>query len=479
MPRYRPRSRRNPEFDADARVRINRFVAWFERIHTILLDTIHKPGSPWREKQFDGFLSYLQMVQSKPGKTLGDRARTILANRYPDVAASVSDEALADVLRDPLTYEERINPHARTEDGDYIRPSDPSVVYSEPAEGLMWPDFYDNAGEERGRLIRVLLRLDQDGFTLEEARAALTILQEQGISVEFSYDGRWFLVLDTLDSLAERYPNQGIAISLANNVKLVVSSKKVDDSAYEVILRDDKLVDLLREQKAIATLPDNVVYRYEGTNDTVAGASGRGFYVASLRPDQLAAESAALGLCVGDPKKRYKRDLIAGRIEIFSIRTEAGESKFCIERLVPGEAWLDEENDKWIRKFVSSDIPQVKGVANRLPGFEPGAWVLTKPDEVRLVVEFLQALGYKDETIKEMVDIGPGTLAMLENGINPFIPPPKRQRAMLSPEEREERRLAAMRRRGAAENPGLVPSPQTAAMIREDYAHPWGGRWGT
>ena len=202
--------------------------------------------------------------------------------------------------------------------------------------------------------------------------------------------------------------------------------------------------------------PYDVVYRYSGSNSTVAGASAKGMYVAKLLPSQLKRIGAALGICVGREDMGYRRRLVDGKIELYAILTEADKPKFCIERLV-STAPLGSAN-------AIGDIYQVKGKANRLPGFEPNKSDLTKPDEVRLVVEFLMTMEFSVRQIAQMRDIGPGVRTMLENGIDPSLPPPVGRRRQAPP---------------AAENPALMPSAATAAMIREDYAQPWGGRWGT
>jgi len=191
------------------------------------------------------------------------------------------------------------------------------------------------------------------------------------------------------------------------------------------------------------TEPYEVAYRYAGSNSTVAGASAKGMYVAKLLPSQLKRIGAALGICVGREDMGYRRRLSEGAIELYAILTEADKPKFCIERNVR-----------------DNRIVQVKGKANRLPGFAADDLAMTKPDEVRLVVEFLQSLGYSDADIAAAQDIGPGVFAMIENGVIPFVPPPVKQRRL-------------------KENPALIPSAATAAMVREDYARPWGGRWGT
>lgn len=185
---------------------------------------------------------------------------------------------------------------------------------------------------------------------------------------------------------------------------------------------------------------DNVVYRFCGTNDCIGGASARNMYVVSLQPKQLRAEGSALILCVGNPAMPYGRDLRAGRIEIFSIRTESGRPKFTIDRDV-----------------ASGEIGQIKGKLNRLPGYEPHKYNLSKPDEVRLVVEFLVSLGLSADDIRGIPDIAPGVQAMIDAGNDPFSPPPTRRRQI------EEVR---------------ANSERAQRMAMAAYNRPWGGVWG-
>lgn len=464
--RHRPRC--NPKFDAAAEDRIERAVAYFEERARDALPELEDPESRRYEKYFDWFLEYLADNDTE----IANEARGFL-RRSASQLSNVDEASLLEAVQDPSVYWFGLS------DRDGGRDS------------LVWRSGVN--AQEIDANTRILEEMTDAGFSLSELAETARRLWKKNIKFWFSdskeissaflinaYSAPQSLPPDALELLRrcqESWPQlllDGVTIQTKLGVGLDMQAR-FDKTALESKLRE--LIDERERERGSA--PDEVVYRYAGTNDTVAGASARGFYVASLRPEQLKAEGAALGICVG--RGGYARRLRDGDIQIFSIRTESGESKFCIER--------DVETGR---------IVQIKGTANRLPGFEPyearraldaalfeagihgtdAAPVLTKPDDVRLVVEFLQAWGYSDEAIATMNDIGPGVRTMLENGINPFIPPPKRQRPVLSPEEREARRLAAMRRR-AAENPGLRPSPATAAMIREDYAHPWGGRWGT
>lgn len=138
-----------------------------------------------------------------------------------------------------------------------------------------------------------------------------------------------------------------------------------------------------------------VVYRYAGTHDSIAGVSARGMYVVELAPGQLRHESRELGHCVGRSDMPYTEWVKQGKNRIFSIRTETGRSKFTIQFDVPTDRVL-----------------QVKGKANRLPEGE---------DELRLVVEFLtHALQLTPEEVLQTPDIGyalkrtPGHMAFFE-----------------------------------------------------------------
>lgn len=199
----------------------------------------------------------------------------------------------------------------------------------------------------------------------------------------------------------------------------------------------EKLDSLLDEKGPVAQTPDNVVYRFSGTNDTVAGADAKGMYVVSLRPDQLGKEGASLGICVGRKDMPYCRNLKAGTINLYSIRTESGKPKFTVEENV---------NPK--------KINQVKGQSNRVPGFASGSSGSLKPNEVRLVAEFLMSLGYTSEEISRFRDTAPGVEAMLDAGQDPFTPPKVRGREKQQPQ--------------------ITASFAAQQLAAEAMAHPWG-----
>jgi hypothetical protein len=166
---------------------------------------------------------------------------------------------------------------------------------------------------------------------------------------------------------------------------------------------------------------DTIVYRYAGNNSTIAGASAKDMYVAELAVKHLKDESRELGHCIGNPWHGHPQLLSSGTARVFSIRTEAGKTKFTIEQFVK-----DGEHPQQ-GAVKAGTVTEVKGKANRLPGFEPEKTEMTKPDEVRLVVEFLMKyLGLSPSEIEATHDIRGGVMAMKAMGQDPFSPPPKK-----------------------------------------------------
>ena len=184
----------------------------------------------------------------------------------------------------------------------------------------------------------------------------------------------------------------------------------------------------------------DIVYRFCGTNECIGGASARNMYVASLTSYELEKEGDDLGICVGD--SHYVDKVSDGIINIYSIRTETGRPKFAIEHRSDGA------------------IGQIKGKANRLPGYLPREYDLKKPDEVRLVVEFLTFLGMTPSEIRDTPDIAPGVRAMIDAGQDPFSPPTTRRQ--LQQEVRANR----------------ANSERARLMAMIAYNQPWGGVWG-
>jgi hypothetical protein len=113
-----------------------------------------------------------------------------------------------------------------------------------------------------------------------------------------------------------------------------------------------------------------------------------GFYVQDLLPSELVAEGKAMGMCVGRPDMGYGKAVRKGEIKILSMRRPSGKPLFTIE------AELANDDKKIYR------IDQIKGKANRLPGFDLGADTHTpiKRDEVQRVYEFIEGSEFQKMT---------------------------------------------------------------------------------
>lgn len=205
-----------------------------------------------------------------------------------------------------------------------------------------------------------------------------------------------------------------------------------------------------------------VVYRFAGTNQTPAGASGRGLYVVQLtETGHLREESKALGHCIGNEQHGHPQKLRSGEVRVYSLRTEAGKPKFTIE--VSNRGAPPDQGEEGFRHYEAKDIRQIKGKANRLPGFERGKEAMTKGDEVRAVVEFLtQYLGVPADALTDVIDVRGGVRSMRDAGIDPAVPPPVRRKNPAG--------VHAVER--------VPTSPKGARLALKDYDRPLGGVWG-
>lgn len=215
--------------------------------------------------------------------------------------------------------------------------------------------------------------------------------------------------------------------NMAADAELRSAAHNLENAIYNaagiyVDQRGEKVEEEEEEEVQRGPDTDAVVYRYAGNNSTIAGASAKGMYVAELAVKHLKDESRELGHCIGNPQHGHPQLLSSGTTRVFSIRTESGRSKFSIEQFVKDEKHPQHGAVK------AGTVTEVKGKPNnRLPGFDPGSTDLTKPDEVRLVVEFLMKyLGLSPSEIEATHDIRGGVMAMQAMGQDPFSPPPKK-----------------------------------------------------
>jgi hypothetical protein len=194
---------------------------------------------------------------------------------------------------------------------------------------------------------------------------------------------------------------------------------------------EDTMGPALREAANIVQLRvgpeyDDVVYRYSGSHDSIAGNSGRGMYVAKLAPEHLRKEGAVQGICIGNENLGHPKALREGKTQVFSIRTPSGKPKFTIElkrdyASKPHGYAIHREHVPLGAGYADEvfTIAEVKGKANR---------IAMSPDEVRWVTEFLLSLGFTPEEIGRATDVAPGVRSMQEKGVDPFAPPPRKAR---------------------------------------------------
>lgn len=126
-----------------------------------------------------------------------------------------------------------------------------------------------------------------------------------------------------------------------------------------------------------------------------------GFYVHDLLPSELGAEGRAMGMCVGRPDMGYGKAVRQGEIRILSVRRPSGKPLFTIEAELAPRRRVDEA--QLIRK-----IEQVKGKANRLPGFDLGMEHSGQPlkrDEVQRLYELLMSPAFQKQTEPPPIDI--------------------------------------------------------------------------
>jgi hypothetical protein len=352
-------------------------------------------------------------------------ARTILAGTAFE---GISDDALNEALEDSDVYSFSL------QKGDHVRSS------------ALWTSRVGEQTEELMRGEPDSLMEDIAGLWPEDLREVRRLLENDGIYLEFNHK-RYSSTPSEYKKAFQEDPvksfKSGFTITYAEPA----------DWHYEAAIDKEKFLAALSGVAGVEEEED-VVYRYAGTNDAIGGSSSRGHYVVALKPSQLAAEGRALGICVGRTDMGYKRRLQNGSISLYSIRTEAGKSKFCIE--------VGTGQDVYATPFTVGPLKvvQVKGKGNRIPGFTlEKPETLSKPDEVRLVTEFLvEGLGLAPENIKATRDLKPGILALQANNVDPFAPPVVR------------RRLKA--------NPDLVP-PRVERLAAQAMSKPWGGVWGT
>lgn len=387
--------------------RIEAFVKYFrEQAES---DIQYETEGDGKESYFDAFQNELS---GREFRYIVAKVKELLEeDEYPRLD-SVTDEMLSTILEDPDNYDFEINK-------DEYRRSDRAVW-----SGNLGTLHQERDGTEYDKDLEDLLQ----PLSEEDLVAAQKELGNDSPYISFGSSWR-------SEKINKGYFKGSYSYTIG----------ETEGWRWEALADMTKIKQALDEELGETEGPvadvEDVIYRYAGSNDTVAGASSKGIYVVRLKPSQLGAEGAALGICVGRKDMPYCRRLKAGEIDLYSIRTESGKQKFTIE--------IDKVRDT---------IAQVKGKANRVPGFASGDTTnFAKPDEVRLATEFLLHLGFTPARIKSAYDMNPGVTAMEEAGQDPFSPPQIKKRGEL-----------------AASTELIAVRPMTRLLALKACSRPWG-----
>lgn len=116
-----------------------------------------------------------------------------------------------------------------------------------------------------------------------------------------------------------------------------------------------------------------------------------GAYVQSLTPEELPNEGKRMGMCVGKPEMGYIEALTNNDIRILSLRTEGGRPKMTISIELDNEGRMEA-------------IEQIKGKANRLPGWNLGeeGRGKFKDDEFAKAIELVDVLGFRPAVVEDL-----------------------------------------------------------------------------
>jgi hypothetical protein len=182
------------------------------------------------------------------------------------------------------------------------------------------------------------------------------------------------LTVDAIDKAwRTKYPSFEAYIDTGKAVVVTPDWDKIT-ADVEAILKDQpkqEFVSLADEENVVHTFDDD-------------------FFVKDLLAEELPAEGAEMRMCVGRRDMGYMDAVRRGATKIFSLRTPKGRPKLTFE------VSLNRQGEP--RRVV-----QVKGKANRLPGWgpRPGEGKF-KVDEARKAVEFVASLGIDPDDVSDL-----------------------------------------------------------------------------
>lgn len=182
-----------------------------------------------------------------------------------------------------------------------------------------------------------------------------------------------------------------------------LEQRVLDDIHQEVEDQRSRDEDQFEDPAHAPGVEERIVYRWPD-----------GFYVLDLLPSELPEEGKAMGMCVGRPDMGYGRAVREGEIKILSVRSPSGKPLFTIEAERKVQSYDPDTRRYKVDKIVRID--QVKGKANRLPGFDLGKTAPGTPlkkDEVVRIYELIEGpggLGEKfglEQAVDDITDLKP------------------------------------------------------------------------
>lgn len=333
------------ENDESSKQRIDKLVAVFVGAYKYATEI----DDGYRRDQVMEF--FLDRLGQEGGSSIMERGKFRLYNALHDLAEEngldtrAFDEIVDDVMSNDNLYE---TTRGR---GD---------VYTEELQAYVYID-----DDEWGDLVKVM-------YPDEILRAASRIEDETDDTIDLDRESGW--------KDGQRW--SGALAFFANASAYEKDWDTGDyvgvDAAWSYI--EDRIRERIDEEGTVEAIPAYAELEGKPATERVVYRWPDGFYVQELLAEELPQESKDMGICVGDPGYGYARAVKRGEIKIYSLRRPAGKPLFTME--------IDLDD-----KGRISGVKQVKGKANRLPGFDSGKVgdrFPIKRDEVERLYQFIE-----------------------------------------------------------------------------------------
>lgn len=268
-------------------------------------------------------------------------------------------------------------------------------------------------------------RFEEAGFSPEQIEEALKEALQDNNNYDYDYDaneyGRamfkahssesFYVDRDTLDEWMEGLSEDEIEEAVKQiNKKTDLYIKPSDlEGKYEFSVEEyvDRYADANPDWEKVEAAVSEILGEQEPIEELEQGPEADqvlmnfpdGSYVRTLRASELPAEGKAMGICVGRAEYGYAKAVKANRTMILSLRRPSGKP------LLTFEVSLEPKQGRPL------EVVQIKGKANRLPGWDLGrvGQGEVKADEVKKAVEVVELLALDPKDVR---DLEPGLRAL-------------------------------------------------------------------